>query len=87
MLHTNLSSRDGTIGQLVADVPTGLGLIPPQETKKKKIYLLYLTQANRCPLNFKELVLWKMGLSFSLTTSGVLMAVNIKVMKIRSKSL
>jgi hypothetical protein len=26
----------GTIGQLVADVPRGLSLTPPQETKKKK---------------------------------------------------
>jgi hypothetical protein len=27
----------GTIGQLVADVPSGFSLTPPQETKKKKI--------------------------------------------------
>jgi hypothetical protein len=36
LLHTyRLSSGAGTIGQLVADVPSGLSLTPPQETKKK----------------------------------------------------
>jgi hypothetical protein len=34
--HHHLSSGAGTIGQLVADVPSGLSLTPPQETKKKK---------------------------------------------------
>jgi hypothetical protein len=28
-LHTHVSSGAGTIGQLVAEVPSGLGLIPP----------------------------------------------------------
>jgi hypothetical protein len=37
LLHTHhLSSGADTIGQLVADVPSGLSLTPPQETKKKK---------------------------------------------------
>jgi hypothetical protein len=31
-----LSSGAGTIGQLVADVPSGLSLTPPEETKKSK---------------------------------------------------
>jgi hypothetical protein len=36
LLHNHhLSSGAGTIGQLVADVPSGLSLTPPQETKKK----------------------------------------------------
>jgi hypothetical protein len=37
MLHTQhpLSSGAGTIGQTVANVPSGLSLTPPQETKKK----------------------------------------------------
>jgi hypothetical protein len=36
LLHTHhLSSGAGTIGQLVVDVERGLGLTPPQETKKK----------------------------------------------------
>jgi hypothetical protein len=36
LLNTHhLSSGAGTIGQLVADVPSGLSLTPPQETKKK----------------------------------------------------
>jgi hypothetical protein len=34
MLHTYLSSGAATIGQLVADVPSGLGLTPPHEIKK-----------------------------------------------------
>jgi hypothetical protein len=32
--HSSLSSGAGTIGQLVADVPSGLSLTPPKETKK-----------------------------------------------------
>jgi hypothetical protein len=31
-IHDHLSSGAGTIGQLVADVPSGLSLTPPQET-------------------------------------------------------
>jgi hypothetical protein len=34
--HHHLSSGAGTIGQLVADVPSGLSLTSPQETKKQK---------------------------------------------------
>jgi hypothetical protein len=41
------SSGAGTIGYFVADVPRGLSLTPPQETKKKKklhvINLEYVT--------------------------------------------
>jgi hypothetical protein len=38
LLHTHhLSSGAGTIGQLVANVPSGLILTPPQETKMKKL--------------------------------------------------
>jgi hypothetical protein len=33
--HHHLSSGAGTIGQLVADVPSGLSLTPPHETRKK----------------------------------------------------
>jgi hypothetical protein len=33
--HHHQSSGAGTIGQLVADVPSGLSLTPPQETKKE----------------------------------------------------
>jgi hypothetical protein len=37
LLHIHhLSFGAGTIGQLVADVPSGLSLIPPQEIKKLK---------------------------------------------------
>jgi hypothetical protein len=33
-IRHHLSSGVGTTGQLVADVPSGLSLTPPQETKK-----------------------------------------------------
>jgi hypothetical protein len=35
-IHHHLSSGAGTVGQLVADVPGGLNLTPPQESKKTK---------------------------------------------------
>jgi hypothetical protein len=35
-IHHHLSSGAVTVGQLVADVPSGLSLTPHQETKKKK---------------------------------------------------
>jgi hypothetical protein len=36
LLHTqHLTSGAGAVGQLMADVPSGLSLTPPQETKKK----------------------------------------------------
>jgi hypothetical protein len=42
LLHIHqLSSKDGTIGQLVADVPRGLSPIASQETKKKTTELVY----------------------------------------------
>jgi hypothetical protein len=36
LLHTRLSSGAGTIGQLVADVPSGR--TPPKEMKNKKFW-------------------------------------------------
>jgi hypothetical protein len=36
-IHHHLSSGAGATGQLVADVPSGLSLTPPQETKQKQI--------------------------------------------------
>jgi hypothetical protein len=37
LLHTHhLLAGSGEIGQLVADVPSGLSLTPPQDTKRKK---------------------------------------------------
>jgi hypothetical protein len=36
MLHTHLSSVVDTVGQLVADVPSGLSLNPPHENNKNK---------------------------------------------------
>jgi hypothetical protein len=41
LLHTHhLSSGAGTIGQILADVPSGLSLTPPREIKKKLYYSL-----------------------------------------------
>jgi hypothetical protein len=37
--HTHLSSGAGTVGQSVADVPSGLTLTRPQETEIKKLLL------------------------------------------------
>jgi hypothetical protein len=37
--HHHLSSGAGTIGQLVADIPSGLSLTPTPRNKKKKLYL------------------------------------------------
>jgi hypothetical protein len=34
-IHHHLSSGAGTIGQLVANAPSGLSLTPPQETKTR----------------------------------------------------
>jgi hypothetical protein len=39
MLHTHVSSEAGTIGQLLAHVPSGLSLTLPDETKKKHMNL------------------------------------------------
>jgi hypothetical protein len=38
LLHAHLSSGAGTVGQLVADVPSGLSLVPLHEVKKIIIY-------------------------------------------------
>jgi hypothetical protein len=37
LLHTHITSVAGTIGQIAADVPSGLGLTPPQGSEKKKL--------------------------------------------------
>jgi hypothetical protein len=43
LLHTHhISSGAGTIGQLVADVPSALSLTPPQETKRKLKLVSYV---------------------------------------------
>jgi hypothetical protein len=38
--HHHLLSAVGTVGQLVADVESGLSLTPPQETKKGSTYFV-----------------------------------------------
>jgi hypothetical protein len=61
LLHTHLSSGAGTIGQLVADIPSGLSLTPPQETKKEsKLKLLKLGSSG--------LVLWRYFIRISAGT-------------------
>jgi hypothetical protein len=37
LLHTHLSSGARTIGQLVIDIPSGLGVTQPHKIKKKKL--------------------------------------------------
>jgi hypothetical protein len=45
LLHNHrLSSEAGTIGQIVAEVPSGLSFTPPQETKKKLLILIKITK-------------------------------------------
>jgi hypothetical protein len=39
VLYNHLSSGAGTIGQLVVDLPSGISLNPPQETKKIKSHV------------------------------------------------
>jgi hypothetical protein len=51
MLHTHLSSGAGTIGQLVADVPSGFSPTPPHKKKKKN----YNTQTDKEALSFFSL--------------------------------
>jgi hypothetical protein len=47
LLHIHhLSSGAGRIGQSVADVPSGLSLTPPQETKKKASHIKCLASLN-----------------------------------------
>jgi hypothetical protein len=45
--HHHSSTGAGTLGKTVADVPSGLSLSPPRETKKKilcsAIFILYKT--------------------------------------------
>jgi hypothetical protein len=41
MLHAHLSTEAGTVGQLVAGVPSGLSLTPPKETKKSVYLCIY----------------------------------------------
>jgi hypothetical protein len=45
--HHPLSGAD-TVGQTVADVASGLSLIPPQETKKSKEIKLLVTTKSIC---------------------------------------
>jgi hypothetical protein len=47
-IHHHLSSGAGTIGQLVADVPSGLSLTPPQETKKKTLKTTAVYSTRSC---------------------------------------
>jgi hypothetical protein len=64
-IHHRLSSGAGTIGQLVADVPSGPSLTPPQETKKKKKKIKttqqsVITDGNSECRSQKSIFLWDM---------------------------
>jgi hypothetical protein len=66
LLHTHdLPSGAGTIGQILADVPSGLSLTPPQETKKRK-FLVTLYQPFVSPKHIQE------GHSLSVQIDGEL---------------
>jgi hypothetical protein len=50
LLHNHyLSSGAGTVSQIVADVPSGLSLTPPQKTKKKSYETIYQTTRSHVP--------------------------------------
>jgi hypothetical protein len=51
----HLSSGSGKIGQLVADVPSGLSLIPHEETKKKTLKMLNV-RSTRDPTNVQSVI-------------------------------
>jgi hypothetical protein len=61
LLHTHhLSSGAGTIGQLVADVPSGLSLHPKKQKKKAQLNssgLSHVTRYDISPLLFMKCVL------------------------------
>jgi hypothetical protein len=60
-IHHHLSSGAGTIGQTVADVPSGPSLTPPQETKKKgavDVNYYYI-----CSLNISAFLTFHLNLS------------------------
>jgi hypothetical protein len=47
LLHIHhLSSGAGTIGQILADVPSGLSLTPPQEKELYKVHIRAVRKAN-----------------------------------------
>jgi hypothetical protein len=56
LFHTHLSPGAGTLGQMAADVPSGLSLTPPQETKKKKNTPHEILQSRTLCVNFEPSV-------------------------------
>jgi hypothetical protein len=44
--HHHLSSEAGTVGQIVADVPSGLSVTPNHETKRKSVYVYKIIKIN-----------------------------------------
>jgi hypothetical protein len=51
----SLSSGTGTVVQLVADVPSGLGVTPPHEIKKKKHFVSNNSAVGRYHVSLKRL--------------------------------
>jgi hypothetical protein len=56
MLHAYLSSGADTVGQTVADLPSGLSLTPPQDTKKL-VSGLRFEQSTSCRASYVTLSL------------------------------
>jgi hypothetical protein len=56
LLHTHhLSSGAGTLGQLVTDVPSGLSLTPPEETRLElKLTVGKLKSLKKCEMNINQ---------------------------------
>jgi hypothetical protein len=81
-IHHHLSSMAGTIGQLVADVPSGLSLSlnPPQETEKKNNYNKWrhhLTQ-HRCKKLRRIIQIPYEGLYWKKITTAPVLASSIR---------
>jgi hypothetical protein len=72
-IHHHLSSGAGTIGQLVADAPSGLSLTPPQGTKKK---LISQSFADSVSQSVTEWVLHRSGFSQWIHSASLKQASN-----------
>jgi hypothetical protein len=66
LLTHHLSSGPGKIGQIVADVPSGLSLTPSQENKKKRLITVIPVERNLSIFSFttecNEFIYYKLTL-------------------------
>jgi hypothetical protein len=59
LLYTHLSSRAGKVGQLMADVPSGLSLTPSHITKEKELNkLMPMLDSSIYSDEYRELCIW-----------------------------